>query len=256
MNSNKAIRILSAIGGLALVSTLPIAAQAQQSMKVSDGGMGNGKVIKIGDCGPLVVTTPGQSQRVPNAGTAAKSKPDAIPGADAVWQVVSPGVINYCVRSGVVNNGTAPSAAPWTLTLVDGRSANDPGYAEDHSTAGKTKPNTHPAAPARAGTATQPVPASSVSTLPDTWCVTNLRWEKRPRLALTLTTPSTGTATPPIVCRVDIKDEKKLATNANILTALGGNAVVIDTSTTFRPSPTTSLPAKKIELPKAAAPKQ
>lgn len=254
MNANHHLRMLSTLGGMALLAALPVTALAQQSMKVSDGGMSNGKLIMLGECGPLVVKAPSSNQRSANKQATTKAKPDLVPGIDAVWQVVSPGVINYCVRAGVVNNGNAASAAPWTLRLADTRSANDPSYADEHSAAGKPAPSAHPAAPARVGSGAQPVPAGSIVTLGDTWCVTNLRWEKRPRLQLTLTAPSTGTDAQTIACKVDIKDEKRVLPRGNILTALGGNAIVIDASATSRPSPT-SVPAQKVLLPKGLAPK-
>ena len=250
MNINKPLQLIACVSSAIALGGVATVSNAQQSMKVSDGGMSNGKLIKLGDCVGLIVPPTSRAASPANKVADKKAVPQTTPVANAVWQVVAPGVINYCVRAGVANSGAAPSGAPWQLAMQDQRTKNDPGYADEHGKANKPIPAIHPAAPARQATGAAPVAAASVSALPDTWCVTNLGWEKRPRLALTLTIPSTASGTQTISCQVDVKDEKKLAPNANILTALGGSAVVIDASTAPRTPPLTSLPAKKIDPPK------
>jgi hypothetical protein len=154
------------------------------------------------------------------------------PAAIGEWQVVSQGVVNYCVRAGVVNGGNFASSAPLKLELFDQRGI-DVQYQFDYAEANLTIPTSHIAATTCAATISQPVPANSQTLLPVSWCLTNVDWKRRPKLILKLSNLAQGLPDPacrPKFYQVNFPDLARLSTT-NLAQSLGAPVAQCGTAT-------------------------
>lgn len=173
-----------------------------QTMKVKDEGSGKKdppfcRRLPLTD-GTMKSTMP--QQRI-SGGTAKKTLPSPslalTPAADATWKMLGGSSISYCVRVGVINDGATASVVPLTLVLSDDRPQGDPSYVEDYAPA--LVPPQHVMIASRSGTISTPVPGNGYLDAGSAWCNTLSDWRRRPRLWLTLTSPSLSE---PVSCRV------------------------------------------------------
>lgn len=171
---------------VSLLTAATVSAQGQ--MKV-DTGSGGGKDAFIAPCLARV-----------SAGSAG-------PVARAVWQMVKPGTINYCVHAGadgdfkvsansppMIALRTDPAPLGLTISLHDWRSGSDERWIE--SLEGKTRPRaeitstTHTTHISRSASLTESIPSGSLNMLPSAWCSTNQSWGSRPKLVVKLSGPA------------------------------------------------------------------
>lgn len=171
---------------------------AQKTMRVSeDGGPPARKFFNECSLLPTPSTRPTPSTppaKPPGATTPRPKGPlTAIPiepklkiVARGVWQLVSPGVVNFCVRAGVINEGATASTPPVMLSLSDTRKI-DHSYRNDYKDHPRNMPSAHLPVKTRSTSIPQPIAGGGEFIVADAWCEQSHDWRKRPVLGLALT---------------------------------------------------------------------
>lgn len=234
MNTAHRILAISALGSALTLCVGVPATLAQTTMKVSGDG-GPPERDKFTPCGvpdqpqstdPSAQATPGtiviEAVAPPRGTRPLRYDWKFAPAAIGEWQVVSKGVVNYCVRAGVVNSGNFASSAPLKIELFDQRGV-DMQYHIDYDEAKLTIPTSHIAATTCAATISQPVAPNSQMLIPESWCVSNVDWKRRPKLVLKLSNLAGGVPDPacrPQFYQVNFPDLAKLPTT-NLAQSLG-----------------------------------
>jgi hypothetical protein len=250
----------SAALALAACLALPMHVMAQSSMKSKEDSGGG----------------------IPSGSTPQKSRPKCSPSlatgaagpiAKAVWQVPSPGKVNFCVNAGVQGNylvatkaglvGTtatpstqrlaqsgATTMLPITFTLRDRRQPHvwerewAPGQPGDEAplSIDQTSWVAHAALKFSTADMSEPQAPNLSANLPNAWCVNDLKWSRRPYLVVELSGPGVRGHTDRSETSCSIEFGAAEAPTANLQALIGAPAFPNATPSTA--TPTKPVPSK------------